>query len=69
MFPSLVNCCTINWFVKWPEEALLSVAQNSLKGLDTEEITNKLAEVCVIMHKVKKNSIQFKGRLHPLLTL
>lgn len=52
MFPSLVNCCTINWFVKWPEEALLSVAQNSLRGLDSEEITNKLAEICVIMHKV-----------------
>ncbi|KAK9722971.1 AAA+ lid domain [Popillia japonica] len=51
MFPSLVNCCTINWFVKWPEEALLSVAQNSLRGLDSEEITNKLAEICVIMHK------------------
>ncbi|GJQ70897.1 hypothetical protein Trydic_g814 [Trypoxylus dichotomus] len=51
MFPSLVNCCTINWFVKWPEEALLSVAQNSLKEIDTEEITFKLAEICVIMHK------------------
>lgn len=26
MFPSLVNCCTIDWFFEWPEEALLSVA-------------------------------------------
>lgn len=26
MFPSLVNCCTIDWFSTWPEEALRSVA-------------------------------------------
>jgi dynein heavy chain len=28
MFPSLVNCCTIDWFSEWPEEALRSVATN-----------------------------------------
>jgi dynein heavy chain len=26
MFPSLVNCCAINWVNPWPEEALLSVS-------------------------------------------
>ncbi|OQR83181.1 sporangia induced dynein heavy chain [Achlya hypogyna] len=26
MFPSLVNCCTIDWFSEWPAEALNSVA-------------------------------------------
>jgi dynein heavy chain len=26
MFPSLVNCCAIDWFDRWPEEALYSVA-------------------------------------------
>jgi len=20
MFPSLINCCTIDWFTEWPEE-------------------------------------------------
>ena len=30
MFPSLVNCCTIDWFSEWPDEALASVAQSSL---------------------------------------
>lgn len=32
MFPSLVNCCTIDWFSTWPEEALQSVAANSIAG-------------------------------------
>lgn len=27
MFPSLVNCCTIDWFTEWPEEALLGVGK------------------------------------------
>ncbi|KAI8730179.1 dynein heavy chain 6, axonemal isoform X4, partial [Biomphalaria glabrata] len=31
MFPSLVNCCTIDWFIEWPKEALLGVAQSFFK--------------------------------------
>ena len=27
MFPSLVNCCTIDWFTEWPEEALEGVGR------------------------------------------
>ena len=27
MFPSLVNCCTIDWFTEWPEEALVGVGK------------------------------------------
>jgi dynein heavy chain, axonemal len=26
-FPSLINCCTIDWYPSWPEEALLSVSR------------------------------------------
>ena len=29
-FPSLVNCCTIDWFTPWPKEALLEVANKFL---------------------------------------
>lgn len=35
MFPSLVSCCTINWFTEWPEEALLGVGKGQL--IDYEE--------------------------------
>jgi dynein heavy chain len=27
MFPSLVSCCTIDWFTEWPEEALIGVGK------------------------------------------
>jgi len=26
MFPSIINCCAIDWFDKWPDDALQSVA-------------------------------------------
>jgi dynein heavy chain len=40
MFPSLVNCCTIDWFTEWPPEALLSVSKSSFEHIDlgTDEL-------------------------------
>ena len=37
MFPSLVNCCTIDWFTEWPEEALRSVANFFLAKVDLDQ--------------------------------
>lgn len=39
-FPSLINCCTIDWFNEWPEEALLSVSGFFLSTVDlgTDEV-------------------------------
>ncbi|KAI8430874.1 hypothetical protein MSG28_001007 [Choristoneura fumiferana] len=51
MFPSLVNCCTIDWFTKWPPEALLSVAQQCLAPMGNPEIVDKISQLCVIMHQ------------------
>jgi len=36
-FPSLVNCCTLDWFARWPEEALLYVSTEFLKELPDVE--------------------------------
>lgn len=36
-FPSLVNCCTIDWFSEWPTDALSSVAIKFLKDMDMNE--------------------------------
>lgn len=32
MFPSFINCCTINWFTEWPEEALLRVGNKEIEA-------------------------------------
>ena len=33
-FPSLVNCCTLNWFDNWPADALESVASRFFESID-----------------------------------
>jgi len=33
-FPALFNECTIDWFLPWPEEALVSVAESFVKKFD-----------------------------------
>ena len=34
MNPSLVNCCTIDWYQEWNTEAMLSVAKVYFQGSD-----------------------------------
>lgn len=52
MFPSLVNCCTIDWFVKWPPEALFIVATGSLQSITKgDEQCERLSAICVMMHE------------------
>ncbi|KAF7987651.1 hypothetical protein HCN44_003514 [Aphidius gifuensis] len=53
MFPSLVNCCTIDWFTKWPNDALLSVAETCIAPLiiDNTNKVKSLASICVLMHQ------------------
>lgn len=43
MFPALVNCCTIDWFTEWPEEALINVGRGQLIDYEEElEIVGKI---------------------------
>jgi len=48
-FPSLVNCCTIDWFSEWPEEALLGVGRGQIVSQDLE-LADSL-DGCVTMFK------------------
>ncbi|KAK3881286.1 hypothetical protein Pcinc_014272 [Petrolisthes cinctipes] len=36
MFPSLINCCTIDWFTPWPDDALEMVATTLLEETKLE---------------------------------
>ena len=65
-FPSLVNCCTLDWFTRWNDEALLFVATSFLKELDLpiEGIRSQLAEISKIVHiSVESTSTKFYEEL------
>lgn len=44
MFPSLVSCCTIDWFASWPQEALQNVA--------TRTIGDEFSVFCAAAHSI-----------------
>ncbi|XP_008419893.1 dynein heavy chain 3, axonemal isoform X1 [Poecilia reticulata] len=47
MFPSLINCCTIDWFHGWPSDALEMVAHHFLEDVEMEsDIKQKVVEMC-----------------------
>merc|ERR1711871_682596 len=53
MFPSLVNCSTIDWFTEWPAEALISVGTNMLADADLNlgELLKPVVEMCRTIHQ------------------
>jgi len=53
MFPALVNCCTIDWFLPWPDEALLGVSSRLLSDMPGIEADMKeaLSQSCCSVHQ------------------
>ena len=67
-FPSMVNCCTIDWFSEWPTDGLYSVARKFLLTEENremkEEIKTGCIEMCRYMHEsTKVKSAEFKKLL------
>ncbi|VVC38423.1 Dynein heavy chain, coiled coil stalk,P-loop containing nucleoside triphosphate hydrolase,Dynein heavy [Cinara cedri] len=51
LYPSMVSCCTIDWFEDWPEDALEMVAHKFLEGVNlTEDIKNSAVIACQTFH-------------------
>ncbi|TYZ61500.1 hypothetical protein PybrP1_006824 [[Pythium] brassicae (nom. inval.)] len=69
MFPSLVNCCTIDWFSEWPAEALQSVAASAISAADFQLSGDGVAPGAVVaifqtIHQsVERASAQFYDQL------
>eukprot|EP00928_Gymnodinium_smaydae_P017340 TRINITY_DN16627_c1_g2_i1.p1 TRINITY_DN16627_c1_g2~~TRINITY_DN16627_c1_g2_i1.p1 ORF type:complete len:2315 (-),score=450.26 TRINITY_DN16627_c1_g2_i1:520-6690(-) len=62
MFPAIVNCCTCNWFMEWPEAALRGVADRFLSDVDlSEDVFSGVIDICVEMQKTVANLV---GRFH-----
>ncbi|KAJ3254160.1 Dynein heavy chain 7, axonemal [Boothiomyces macroporosus] len=51
-FPSLVNCCTIDWFKDWPNDALEMVATKFLKDVEMpDKIRTDVVQMCQYLHE------------------
>ena len=48
-FPSLINCCSLDWFPNWPKEALIKVANKFIKNIELpdDKIRDGLTEMCM----------------------
>ncbi|XP_030626002.1 dynein heavy chain 3, axonemal [Chanos chanos] len=47
MFPSLINCCTIDWFQSWPTDALEMVAHKFLQDVELDhDIRREVVDMC-----------------------
>ncbi|KAJ3242061.1 Dynein heavy chain 2, axonemal [Chytriomyces hyalinus] len=52
MFPSIVNCCSIDFFSEWPEDALQEVALKYLEDVDlgSDQVKRAVSNVFVSVH-------------------
>ena len=65
-FPSLINCCTIDWFHGWPEAALVSVAERFLADLELpdEDVRAAVVRMCGFVHRsIEQESVVFFNEL------
>uniref|UniRef100_A0AAR5PYC5 AAA+ ATPase domain-containing protein n=1 Tax=Dendroctonus ponderosae TaxID=77166 RepID=A0AAR5PYC5_DENPD len=67
LYPSLINCCTIDWFELWPEEALVEVALGWMAEVNlSANIKDVAVTVCQYFHveatKVSDEFFEKTGR-------
>lgn len=49
-FPSLINCCTIDWFTAWPKDALVAVAETFLADVEMSSAKSRESIVDTCQH-------------------
>ena len=65
-FPSLVTCCTIDWFTEWPAEALRGVANEAFADIEftDDSVKEGIVSMCGDIHKgVEKASERYAEAL------
>lgn len=67
-FPSIINCCTIDWYNPWPAEALYSVAHRQYSEneqvLGITDLMDQLCQMSVEIHtSVAKASDKYFAEL------
>eukprot|EP00760_Papus_ankaliazontas_P001566 PhM_4_TR10512/c1_g1_i1/m.53321/K10408/DNAH; dynein heavy chain, axonemal len=59
-FPSLMSCCTVDWFFPWPEEALMEVATKFIRAIrdtlvvEDTKTCDRLARLFASAHHVSE---------------
>ncbi|KAH8057324.1 dynein light chain binding protein [Aureococcus anophagefferens] len=52
LFPSLVNCCAIDWFTAWPGDSLLAVAEKFLADVQLDaSVRPHIVDMCMYFHQ------------------
>lgn len=63
-FPGLVNGCTIDWFLSWPEEALTTVSSKFLDDFNIEctpTVKQQLKKMMAAVHVQVTAACQVRG--------
>jgi dynein heavy chain len=60
-FPGIINCTTVDWFLAWPEEGLLSVSRKFISNF-TMETTNE-SKQGLMAHMAKVHSLVVQATL------
>nr|XP_042114676.1 dynein axonemal heavy chain 14 isoform X2 [Peromyscus maniculatus bairdii] len=59
VYPSMISSCTIDWYQRWPDEALLIVANSYLREKlnieNDENMIQQFASICTEIHKSMKD--------------
>jgi dynein heavy chain, axonemal len=68
LYPSLVNCCTIDWYDEWPSDALEMIAQKYIKDVTIpEEIKENVVKIFKHFHEtalqLSKKFLQDTGHM------
>lgn len=58
-FPGLISGCTMDWFSKWPEDALEEVSSHFLRNYSVVASPEVKHELIMIMAEIQDNVAEF----------
>ncbi|XP_062562978.1 dynein axonemal heavy chain 3 isoform X3 [Armigeres subalbatus] len=63
IYPSLINCCTIDWFTSWPDDALQKVAENFIRSMELDQESPSSSEPSATsLQKEEEETEKLKSR-------